>query len=66
VVGVDGALLLSDVVVGVDGAGRAAAELDVELCPAKELEYYFERRPYTSLSAWQAYSNNMVICAYSL
>lgn len=49
------------VVVGVGGAGRAGAELDVELLPAKELEYVFERRPCTSRSALQAYSNNVVI-----
>jgi hypothetical protein len=36
VVGLDGVGLLSVVVVGVDGAGRAGAELDVELRPAKE------------------------------
>jgi hypothetical protein len=46
--------LSSTVVVGVDGAGRASAELDVELCPAKELEYCFERRPCTSCSTLRA------------
>ena len=52
------AVLSRGVAVGVDGAGRAAAELDVELLPAKELEYVLERRPCTSRSALQAYSNN--------
>jgi hypothetical protein len=54
VVGVNGVGLSSTVVVGVDGAGTAGAELDVELCPAKELEYCFERRPFTSRSALRA------------
>jgi hypothetical protein len=54
VVGVNGVGLSSTIVVGVDGVGRAGAELDVELCPAKEFEYCFERRPYTSRSALRA------------
>jgi hypothetical protein len=54
VVGVNGVGLSSTIVVGVDGIGRAGAELDVELCPAKEFEYCFERRPYTSRSALRA------------
>jgi hypothetical protein len=33
--------------VGVDGAGRASAELDDEFLPAKVLEYVLERRPST-------------------
>jgi hypothetical protein len=53
-VGVDGAGLSSVVVVSVDGARTAGAELDVEICSAKELEYCFERRPYTSHSALRA------------
>jgi hypothetical protein len=48
-------------VAGVDGAGGAGAEPDVDLCPAKELEYGFERRPYISRLALQANSNNVVI-----
>jgi hypothetical protein len=51
VVGVNGVGLSSSVVVEVDGTGRAGAELDVELCHAKELEYCFERRPCTSRSS---------------
>ena len=54
------------VVLVVDGAGRAGAELVAWLLPAKELEYVFERRPYTSRSALQAYANNVVISLYSL
>jgi hypothetical protein len=50
----------------VDGTGRVGAELDVGLCPAKELVYVLDRRPYTSRSALQAYSNNVVISTYSL
>ena len=46
---------------GVDGAGGTGAEVDVELRPAKGLEYCFERRPCTSRSALQAYSNKVVI-----
>jgi hypothetical protein len=49
------------VVVDVDGAGGTGAEVDVELHPAKGLEYGFERRPCTSRSALQAYSNKVVI-----
>jgi hypothetical protein len=45
------------VVVDVDGAGGTGAEVDVELRPAKGLEYGFERCPCTSRSALQAYSN---------
>ena len=55
------AVLSRGVVLVVDGAGRAGAELDVRLCPAKELVYVLNRRPYTSRSALQAYSNNVVI-----
>jgi hypothetical protein len=36
--------------VGVDGAGRAGAELDDEFLPAKVLEYVLERRSCTSRS----------------
>jgi hypothetical protein len=54
VVGVNGVGLSSTVVVGVDGAGRASAELVVELCLAKKLEYCFERRTCTSRSALRA------------
>jgi hypothetical protein len=50
VVGVDGVGLSSIVAVGMDGAGRAGAKIDVELRPAKELEYVFEWRPCTSRS----------------
>jgi hypothetical protein len=54
-----GLIVLSrGVVVGVDGVGRAGAELDDELLPAKELEYVFEQYPCTSCSALQANSNN--------
>jgi hypothetical protein len=35
--------------------------VDVELRPAKGLEYVFDRRPCTSRSALQAYSNKVVI-----
>jgi hypothetical protein len=52
--------------VGVDGAGRAGAELDNEFLPAKVLEYVLKRRPCTSRSALQANSNNWVMSAYSL
>jgi hypothetical protein len=44
--------------VGVDGAGRAGAELNNKLLPAKESEYVLEQRPYTSHLALQANSNN--------
>ena len=50
----------------VDGAGRAGAELVAWLLPAKELEYGFEQRPCTSRSALQAYANTVVISEYSL
>jgi hypothetical protein len=66
VVGVDGSRHSSTIVVGVDGARRAADELDVELCPAKELEYVFELCSCTSRSALQACLNKVVIYAYSL
>ena len=49
------------VVAGVDSAGGAGAEPDVELHRAKELEYGFERRPCISRSALQANSHNVVI-----
>jgi hypothetical protein len=49
------------VVVDVDGAGGTGVEVDVKLRPAKGLEYGFERRPCTSRSALQAYSNKVVI-----
>jgi hypothetical protein len=49
------------VVEDVDGAGGTGAEVDVELRPAKGLEYVFERRPCTSCSALQAYLNKVVI-----
>jgi hypothetical protein len=49
------------VVLDVDGTRGTGAEVDVELRPAKGLEYGFERRPYTSRSALQAYSNKVVI-----
>jgi hypothetical protein len=39
--------------VGVDGVGRAGAELDDEILPAKVLEYVLERCPCTSRSALQ-------------
>jgi hypothetical protein len=52
--------------VGVDGAGRAGAELDDELLPAKELEYVLERRPCTLRSTLQANSNNWVMSALSV
>jgi hypothetical protein len=52
--------------VGVDGAGRASAELDDEFLPAKVLEYVLERRSCTWRSALQANSNNWVMSAYSL
>ena len=48
-------------VVDVDGARGTDLEVDVELRPAKGLEYGFERRPCTSSSALQAYSNKVVI-----
>jgi hypothetical protein len=48
-------------VAGMDGAGGVGAESDLELYPAKELEYGFERRPCSSRSALQANSNNVVI-----
>ena len=48
------------------GAGEAAAGLDVALRPAKGLDYVLERRPCTSRSALQAYSNKVVISLYSL
>jgi hypothetical protein len=48
------------VVLVVDGAGGAGAELVAGLLPAKELEYVFKRRPCTSRSALQAYANNVV------
>ena len=54
-------VLSRSVVLVVDGAGRAGGMLDVELRPAKELVYVLDRRPYTSRSALQAYSNNVVI-----
>jgi hypothetical protein len=47
--------------VGVDGAGRAGAELDDEFLSAKVLEYVLEWRPCTSRSALQANTNNWVI-----
>jgi hypothetical protein len=47
---------------GVRGWRRGTgAEVDVELRPAKGLKYGFERRPCTSRSALQAYSNKVVI-----
>jgi hypothetical protein len=49
------------VVLVMDGAGRAGAELVAGLLPAKELEYVFVRQPCTSHSALQAYANNVVI-----
>jgi hypothetical protein len=49
------------VVLGVEGAGLEGVELCVEPRPAKELVYVFDRRPCTSRSALQAYSNNVVI-----
>ena len=60
------AVLSRGVVVVVDGAGRGVAELDVGLRPAKELVYVLDRRPCTSHSALQAYSNKVVISKYSL
>ena len=60
------AVLSRGVVLVVDGAGRSGAEMDAGLRPAKELVYVVDRRPCTSRSALQAYSNNMVILAYSL
>ena len=54
------------VVLVMNGAGRVGAELDVGLLPAKELVYVLDRRPCTSRSALQAYSNNVVISKYSL
>ena len=54
------------VVVDGDGVGLAGAELDAELRPAKELVYVLERHPWTSRLALQAYSNDVVISAYSL
>jgi hypothetical protein len=55
------AVLSRDEVAGMDGVGRAGVELDDKLLPPKELEYVFERRPYTSRSALQANSNNWVM-----
>jgi hypothetical protein len=52
--------------VGVDGAGRAGAELDDEFLPAKVLEYVLEWRPCTLCLALQANLNNWVRSAYSL
>jgi len=52
---VDLAILSRGVVLVVDGAGRAGAELVAGLHPAKELGYVVERRPCTSHSALQAY-----------
>jgi hypothetical protein len=49
------------VVLGIEGAGLEGVELCVEPRPAKELVYVFDRRPCTSRSALQAYSNNVVI-----
>jgi hypothetical protein len=49
------------VVLGVEGAGLEGIELCVGPQPAKELVYAFDRRPCTSRSALQAYSNNVVI-----
>ena len=60
------AVLSRGVVLAVDGAGRGGAELDVGLGPAKELAYVLDRCPFTSRSALQAYSNNVVISKYSL
>jgi hypothetical protein len=51
---------------GVDGAGRAGAELDDEFLPAKVLEYVLEWRPCTSRSTLQENSNNWVMSAYAL
>jgi hypothetical protein len=65
--GVAGLAVLSrGVVLMVDGTGRAGAKLDVGLRPAKELVCVLDRRPCTSRSALQAYSNNVVISKYSL
>ena len=50
-----------DVVLGVEGAGLEGVELCVGPRPARELVYVFDRRPCTSRSALQAYSNNVVI-----
>ena len=50
-----------DVVLGVEGAGLEGVELCVGHRPAKELVYVFDRRPCTSRSALQAYSNKVVI-----
>jgi len=51
--GVEGAaglaVLSHGVVLVVDGAGRAGAELDAGLRPTKELVYVFDRRPCTSV-----------------
>ena len=52
--------------VDVEGAGATGAKGDVELLPTKELEKVREWRPCTSRSALQAYSNKVVISAYSL
>jgi hypothetical protein len=49
------------VVLGIEGAGLEGVKLCVEPRPAKELVYVFDRRPCTSRSALQAYSNNVVI-----
>jgi hypothetical protein len=60
------AVLSRGVVLVVHGAGRAGAELDVGLRPAKEPVCVLDQRPCTSRSALQAYSNNVVISKYSL
>ena len=49
------------VVVGMDGAGETGAEVDIELCPAKGLDYVFGQRPCTSRSVLQAYANKVGI-----
>jgi hypothetical protein len=54
-------VLVRGVVLGVEGAGLEGVELCVEPRPVKELVYVFDRRPCTSRSALQAYSNNVVI-----
>jgi hypothetical protein len=60
------AVLVRGVVLGVGGAGLEGVELCVRPRPAEELVYVFDRRPYTSRSALQAYLNNVVISKYSL
>ena len=55
------AIPVRGVVLGVEGAGLEGVELCVKPRPAKELVYVFDRRPCTSRSALQAYSNNVVI-----